>query len=409
MKVSRRKLLGTAAVGGAVATLPARARAAGKSITIAVCGDFSGTYQANSGPTATACTKLAAQEFMASHPDYNVTVLQGDHQNKPDVGAGLARQWYDQGVDLIVDCPNSAVALAVSGIAAGKNKVFIDTNAATSKLTGPSCNPNTIHWTYDDYMLSHSTGGAMVASGGKTWFFLTANYAFGQLLRDRTSAVVTAAGGKVLGDAPYPFPQTTDFSAFLLQAQASGAQVLGLASAGTDTSNQIKQAHQFGLNSSMKIAPLLMYIQSVHALGLEIAGGLELTSSYYWDLNDRTRAFTKRVLPMTPNNYPGMAQAGDYSGSLHFLKAVDAMGIDAAKKSGAAIVAQMKKMPTDDDCYGACSIRDDGRFLCPAYLFQVKMPSESKYPWDYYKVVKVTSAQDAAAPLATDGCVLTKA
>ncbi len=411
MTITRRTLVGTVAAGGVLSQLPgfSRARAAGKSLKIAVCGDFSSTYQSNSGPTAVACVKLAVQDFGAAAKGYDVEVLQGDHQNKPDVGAALARQWYDQGVDLVIDVPNSAVGLAIAGIAGEKNKAYINTNAATSNLTGPNCNAATIHLSYDTYMLSHSTGGAIVANGGKKWFFVTANYAFGQLLRDQTAQVVKAGGGQVLGDAPYPFPQTTDFSSFLLQAQASGAQVLGLASAGNDTTNLIKQARQFGLMGSMKIAGLLMYMQSVHALGLQTAQGLLTTESFYWDLNDRTRAFTKRLLPTSPTNYPSMSQAGDYAGTLAFLKAVDAMDYAAAKKSGGAIVAQMKKMPTDDDAFGKCSIREDGQFMCPSYLFEVKKPSESKYPWDYYKLVKTTSAQDSYQSMATEGCPLVKA
>ena len=410
MTITRRTVVGTAVAGGILATAPVftRARAAGKTLRIAVCGDFSSTYQANSGPTAVACVKLAVQDFGAAAKGYDVEVLQGDHQNKPDVGAGLARQWYDQGVDLVIDVPNSAVALAIAGIAAEKNKAYINTNAATSNLTGPNCNACTIHLSYDTFMLSHSTGGAIVASGGKKWYFITANYTFGQLLRDQASQVVKAAGGQVLGDALYPFPQTTDFSSFLLQAQASGAQVLGLASAGADTTNQIKQARQFGLMGQMKIAALLMYLQSVHALGLQTAQGLLTTESFYWDMNDRTRAFTKRLLPTSPTNYPSMSQAGDYAGTLAFLKAVDAMGYAAAKKSGAAIIAQMKTMPTDDDAFGKCSFREDGQFMCPSYLFEVKKPSESKYPWDYYKLVKTTSAQDSYQTLAAGGCPLVK-
>ena len=411
MEITRRTAVKAAVGGGILAGAPvfSRAKAATKPLKIAVCSDFSGPYQSVGGPTATAAVRLAVQEFGATNKNFDVEVVQGDHQNKPDVGAALARQWYDQGVDLIIDVPNSAVALAIAGIAGEKNKVFIDTNAATSKITGSNCNASTVHLSYDTYMLSHSTGGAIVAAGGKSWYFVTANYAFGQLLRDQTSEVVKKGGGKVLGDAAYPFPQTTDFSTFLLQAQASGAQVLGLASAGADTTNQIKQARQFGLMGQMKIAALLMYIQSVHALGLQTAEGLLTTESFYWDLNDRTRAFTKRLLPTSPTNYPSMSQAGDYAGTLAFLKAVDAMDFASAKASGKAIVDQMKKMPTDDDAFGKCSFRQDGQFMCPSYLFQVKSPAESKKPWDYYKLVKTTSAEESYQSMATEGCPLVKA
>lgn len=410
MNANRRALLATALAAGA-ATLPGkRARAAGKPLTIGVCSDFSGTYSDIGGETSVACVRQALEDWGASGKGYDVTVIKGDHQNKPDIGAGLARQWFDSGVDMLIDVPNSAVGLAIAGVAAEKNKAYINSNAATSALTGPKCNASTIHWTYDTYMLSHSTGGAMVATGGKSWFFITANYAFGQLLRDQTSAVIKAAGGTVVGDVAYPFPQTTDFSSFLVQAQSSGAQVLGLANAGKDTVNAIKQAQQFGITQSgMKIAGLLIYLNDVHGLGLEIAQGLVLTESFYWNLNDRTRAFTKRVLPKTPNNYPSMAQAGCYSGTLHFMKAVDAIGIAAANKSGSDIIAQMKRMPTSDDAFGECSIREDGRFMCPSYLFRVKKPGESSIAWDYYDLLHTSPAEQTFSPMATEGCPLVKA
>ena len=407
MQLTRRTILGAAVATAAVPGRPARA--AGKSLTIGVLSDFSGTYSDVGGNTSVACVRQALEDFGASGKGYDVTIVKGDHQNKPDIGAGLARQWFDSGVDLVVDVPNSAVGLAVAGVAAQKNKAYINTNAATSALTGPKCNANTIHWSYDTYMLSHSTGGAMVAAGGKSWFFITANYAFGQLLRDQTSAVVKAAGGTVVGDTAYPFPQTTDFSSFLVQAQSSGAQVLGLANAGKDTVNSIKQAHQFGITQSgMKIAGLLVYLNSVHSMGLEIAQGLVLTESFYWNLNDRTRAFMKRLLPKTPDNYPSMGQAGCYSGVLHFMKAVDAIGV-AAVGSGTAAVAQMKKMPTDDDAFGHCSIRQDGRFMCPSFLFRVKKPGESAIPWDYYDLLHTTPAEQTFEPMASEACPMVKA
>ncbi len=410
MKITRRSVLGTAAAVAAAGTLPSLpARAATKKLTIGVCSDFSGTYSDVGGETSVACVRQALQDFGAANKGYDVTVIQGDHQNKPDVGAGLARQWFDNGVDLLIDVPNSAVALAIAGVAAEKNKAYINSNAATSLLTGKQCNAQTIHWTYDTYMLSHSTGGAMVAAGGKKWFFITANYAFGQLLRDQTMAVVKAAGGTVVGDVDYPFPQTNDFSSFLVQAQSSGADVLGLANAGKDTVNSIKQAHQFGITQSgMKIAGLLIFLNDIHGIGLDTAQGLVLTESFYWNMNDRTRAFTKRVLPKTPTNYPSMGHAGCYSGTLHFMKAVDAIGVDAAS-SGAAVVTQMKAMPTDDDAFGQRTIREDGRFMCPSYLFRVKKPGESSIPWDYYDLVHTTPADQTFAPLAGEGCPLVKA
>ncbi|GAB0113196.1 ABC transporter substrate-binding protein [Acidisoma sp. C75] len=410
MRVTRRDVLGSAAAAAALAALPARrARAAdAKKLTIGVCSDFSGPYSGDAGATSLACVRQAIEDWGAAQKGYDITVIQGDHQNKPDIGAGLARQWFDNGVDMLIDVPNSAVALAIASVAKEKNRTYINSNAATTLLTGKDCNAATVHWTYDTYMLAHSTGGAMVQEGGKKWFFITADYAFGHLLRDQTAAVVKAAGGSVVGNVNYPFPQTTDFSSFLLQAQSSGAQVLGLANAGKDTVNAVKQAHQFGLTQSgMKIAGLLIYLGDVHGMGLEIAQGLILTESFYWNLNDRTRAFTKRVLPRTPNNYPSMGHAGCYSGTLHFLKAVDAIGAASALE-GDKVVAQMKKMPTDDDAFGKNYIREDGRFMCPSYLFRVKTPSESKIPWDYYDLVHQTPAKDTFEPMAEEDCPLVK-
>ena len=258
-------------------------------------------------------------------------------------------------------------------------------------------------------MLAQSTGGAMVRAGGKTWYFITADYVFGQQLQRDTSSFVNKEGGKVLGASPYPFPGTSDFSSFLISAQSSGADVLGLANAGADTVNSIKQAAEFGLNKQMKIAALLMFIQDVHGLGLEAAQGLFLTESWYWDLNDRTRAFTKHWQTIDPNHYPNMTNVGNYAGALHFLKAVKALGGADKASDGAAVVAQMKKMPAEDNVYGTTHIREDGLALVPAYLFQVKTPKESKAPWDYYKLVQESPADKAWQPLSEGGCSLVKA
>ncbi len=407
MGISRRTLI-TAAAAAATPLPRLAARAAAPTLKIGVLSDMSGPYRDIGGPTAVACVQQAIADF--GDKGWTVDVVSGDHQNKPDVGTAIVARWYDrEGVDLVIDCPNSAVGLAVANVAKEKNKAYINSNSASSLLTGKDCNANTIHWTYDTYMLGKSTGGAMVKAGGKTWFFITADYTFGHLLRDQTAMFVKAEGGKVLGNVNYPFPQTTDFSSYLVQAQASGAQVLGLANAGKDTVNSVKQAHEFGVNKKMRIAGLLVFLNDVHGMGLEIAQGLILTESFYWDMNDRTRAFTKRVLPRTPNNYPSMGQAGDYSGTLHFLKAVHDMGVPAAKKSGADIIARMKKIPTDDDAYGKAYIREDGRFMCPAYLFRVKTPAESKKPWDYYTLLGTTPAAEAFMSPKVEGCPLMKA
>jgi branched-chain amino acid transport system substrate-binding protein len=393
----------------AAATLPliGRAHAQTPTIKIGVLNDQSGPYRDTGGITSVACAKLAVQEFAAK--GFNVEVISADHQNKPDVGAAIAREWYDRdGVDMILDVPTSSVALAVAGVAKEKNKLHINVGAATVDLTGKACAPSVIHYTYDTWMLAKSTGGATVKAGGDSWYFITADYAFGQQLQKDTTNLVVASGGKVLGSSAYPFPGTTDFSSFLLQAQASGAKVLGLANAGADTVNSIKQAKEFGI--TMKIASMLMFLTDVNALGLDVAQGLTLTESFYWDLNDKTRAFTERVKKVSPNNWPNMIHAGCYSGTLHFLKAVTDIGAAAAKSgTGTAIAERMKKMPTEDDAFGKGSIRADGRGMFPSYLFQVKKPSESKGKWDYYNLIATTPPDQAWRPLAEGGCYYIKA
>ena len=402
-------MLGSA-VAAAAGLTPRVGRAQIPVIKIGVMNDQSGPYKDVTGPTSVACVRQALEDFGVAGKGWNVEVLVADHQNKPDIGATIARQWLDRdGVDVIMDVPTSSVALAVQAILREKNKVYINSGATTSQLTGTQCSPNLIHWLGDTFMLARSTGGAMVQAGGDSWYFITADYAFGQQLRKDTSTLVTAAGGKVLGDSPYPFPDTADFSAFLVKAQASGAKVLGLANAGADTVNAIKQAHEFGFDKAMRIAALLLTITGIPALGLEVAQGLVLTESFYWDLNDRTRSFTKRVVPKTPANWPNMVHASCYSGALHYLKTVADMGVAEAKKDGVATVNRMKAMPFDDDCFGTGTIRQDGRALVPAYLFQVKTPAESRGPWDYYKLLATTPGSEAFRPLAEGGCPFIKA
>ena len=406
MTLRRRSVL----TGSAAAALPLirPVRAQGTPVKIGVLNDLSGPYMNTGGLTSVACVKQAVEEF-GSH-GFNVEVISADHQNKPDLAVSIARQWFDRdGVDMLIDVPTSSVALAVQSVVKEKNKVYINSGAASSALTGEQCSPNFVHWTYDTYMLGKSTGGAMVKAGGDSWFFMTADYAFGKQLQADTTSFVQAAKGTVKGAATYPFPSTTDFSSFLVQAQSSGAKVLGLCNAGADTVNSIKQANEFGVNASMKIAALLMFITDVHALGLDVAKGLILTESFYWDLNDRTRAFTKRVLPKTPNNYPNMIHAGCYSGTLHYLKTVAALGAADAKKDGVATVNKMKATEVDDDCFGKTKIREDGRNLVPAFLFEVKKPAESKAPWDYYNLVATTPGDEAFRPLAEGHCSFVKA
>jgi branched-chain amino acid transport system substrate-binding protein len=409
MTISRRGLLGSAAIAATAAALPiGRARAQTPKLKIGVLNDMSGPYRDTSGMTSVVCARQAAKE-MAGH-GFDVEIVFADHQNKPDVGAGIARQWFDRdNVDMLIDVPNSAVALAVQSVANEKNKVYINSGAATSDLTGKNCTPTFIHWTYDTYMLAHSTGGALVKAGGDSWFFMTADYAFGQKLQSDTTALVKAAGGKVMGSVAYPFPGTTDFSSFLVQAQASGAKVLGLANAGNDTVNSIKQAREFGVNQKMKIAALLMFITDVHALGLDTAQGLNLTESFYWDLNDKTRSFLKRVVAETPKNYPNMAHAGVYAGTLHYLKVAAKIGADKAKADGREMVKAMKAVEWEDDCFGKGRIREDGRNLVPSYLFEVKKPSQSKGEWDTYNLVATLPNGEAFRPLNEGGCPMIKA
>ncbi len=408
MTIRRRQLLTAAAALPALAPL-SRARAQGRTLTIGVLNDQSGPYMNTGGLTSVLCAKQAIEDFGAAAKGITVEVISADHQNKPDLAVSISRQWFDRdGVDMILDVPTSSVALAVQAVAREKDKVFLASGPATVALTGAQCSPSFVHWTYDTYMLAKSNGGAMVRSGGDTWYFLTADYAFGKQLQSDTTDLIKASGGKVLGASAYPFPGTTDFSSFLLQAQASGAKVLGLANAGSDTVNSIKQAAEFGINKSMKLSALLMFITDVHALGLQVAQGLNLTESFYWDLNDGTRRFTDKIKAKSPNNWPNMIHAGCYSATLHYLKSVHDMGVAEAKKSGAATVARMKKMPVEDDCFGKTTIREDGRNLTPAYLFEVKKPAESKGAWDYFKLVASTPGEQVYRPLAEGHCPFIK-
>jgi branched-chain amino acid transport system substrate-binding protein len=384
--------------------LAARAEITGKVIKIGVLNDQSGLYADLAGQGSVAAAKMAAEEFGNKIGDAKIEVIFADHQNKPDVGSNIARQWYDvDGVDVIVDVPTSSVALAVSQVTRDKNKVFLGSSPGTSDLTGKACSPNTIHWTYDTYALAHTTGSAVVQTGGDTWFFLTADYAFGQALERDTSAVVTESGGKVLGSVKHPL-NTTDFSSFLLQAQSSKAKVIGLANAGGDTINSIKAAAEFGIvKGGQKLAGLLVFLSDIHALGLQTAQGLLLSESFYWDKNDQTRAFSKKYAQKMGGKMPTMAQAGVYSSVVHYLKAVKALNSDA---DGKAVVAQMKKTPTDDPAFGKGTIREDGRKMHPMYLYEVKKPSESKGAWDYYKLVKEVPADKAFRPLDKGDCPL---
>jgi branched-chain amino acid transport system substrate-binding protein len=402
--LSRRALLGSIGASAGLTRRPARAQP--PVLRLGVMTDLSGPYSGATGINCVNCTRQAVQEFTASR-QMNVEIVVADHQNKADVGAAIARQWCDQGgVDALVDVPSSAVALAVNGVVREKNKILLDSGAATADLTGKQCSPNTLSWTFDNYMLAKSTGPAVVKAGGDKWFFVTADYVFGHQLQADTTRFVQEAGGTVIGSRVYPFPDTTDFAGVLVQAQASGANVLGLANSGADSINCIKQAREFGLMKTMRIAALALWNPDMHAVGLEIAQGLVLTETYYWDLNARTRAFMDRIKPKTPDLWPNAIQAGCYAATLHYLKAAAEMGIPAVKADGAATMARMKAMPTDDDCFGPGRIREDGRKLTPAYLFQVKSPAESTGPWDTSKVIASTPGDEAFRPLSEGGCPL---
>ena len=379
-----------------------------KVVTIGVLNDMSSLYADIGGPNAVVAVKMAVEDSGLLAKGWKIDVIAADHQNKPDVGVNIARQWIDtQKVDAIADTPNSGVALAVSNVVKEKNAVLLNNGGASADLTGKACNANTISYTYDTYMLANGTGKALTKAGGDSWFFLTADYAFGAALERDTSSVVTANGGKVLGGVKHPL-NTSDFSSFLLQAQNSKAKVIGLANAGGDTTNAIKQAAEFGIvMGGQKLAALLLFINDVHGLGLKTAQGLTFTESFYWDLNDGTRAWSKRFSEKVNNHaMPSMTQAGNYAAVLHYLKALDALG--GNPHDGAKVVAKMKEIPTDDPLFGKGPLRIDGRRIIPAYLFEVKKPEESKNPWDYYKLVATISPEDAARPLSESECPLVK-
>ncbi|MBN8959440.1 MAG: ABC transporter substrate-binding protein [Rhizobiales bacterium] len=398
------KVIALSALALALACGTAHAQYSGGVIKIGVMNDMSGVYADVSGPGGVEAAKMAVEDFGAEKKGMKVEVIGGDHQNKPDVGSNMARSWIDtQGVDVIVDVPTSSVALAVNQVVKEKNKVFLASGPATSDLTGPQCSPNLVHWTYDTWALANGTGKAIVKTGGDTWFFLTADYAFGHALERDTAAVVEKNGGKVIGKVRTPFPGT-DFSSFLLQAQSSKAKIIGLANAGGETINSIKQAAEFGITQGgQNLAGLLVFITDVHSLGLKTAQGLIFTSAYYWDRNDASRDFAKRFAPRYKGHMPTMVQAGVYASVLHYLKAVEALKNDS---DGKAVVAKMKEMPTDDPLFGKGTIRADGRKLHDMYLLEVKKPEESKAPWDYLKVRATIPAAEAFRPLNEGKCPL---
>ncbi|MBR1268343.1 ABC transporter substrate-binding protein [Bradyrhizobium sp. AUGA SZCCT0222] len=394
--------------GTALTLAASGALAQDKTVKVGVLTDNSGLYSDLGGAGSTLAAQMAIEDSGLAAKGWKIDVISADHQNKPDIATTIARQWIDvEKVDIFMDVLNSGVALAVNNLVKEKNAIMINTGAATSDLTNAQCSPNTIHWVYDTYMLANSTGQALVKSGGDTWYFLTADYAFGHALERDTAAVVTKSGGKVIGNVRHPL-NSSDFSSFLLQAQASKAKIVGMANAGGDTTNTIKQASEFGIVAGgQKLAGLLLFITDVHSLGLKVAQGLNFTETFYWDLNDDTRAFSKRFSERMKNKaMPSMVQAGVYSGLIHYFKTVDAMG--GNPHDGIKVVEKMKAAPTDDPLFGKGTIRADGRKLHPAYLFEVKKPAESKGPWDYYKLIGTTPGDQAFRPLSESACPLVK-
>jgi branched-chain amino acid transport system substrate-binding protein len=377
-------------------------------LRLGVLTDMSSLYADITGPGSVAAAKMAVEDFLASPHKIkrSIEVISGDHMNKADAGANITREWIDRsGVDAVIDVPNSAVALAVRNVVQQKNRVLLVSGASSSDLTGKSCSPNLIHWTYDTYALSSGVARAIVASGGKSWFTLTADYAFGHAMEQEIKSVVQQLGGSVVGGVRTPI-NTQDFSSFLLQAQASKAQIVALVNAGGDTINSIKQSVEFGVAAGgQRVVATVLYLSDVHSLGLKVAQGLQFTEAFYWDLNDGTRDFAKRFAPRNNGRYPTAIQAGVYGEVLHYLKAVDALG---SSDDGKVVVEKMKKLPTDDSLFGKGTIRADGRKLHNMYLFEVKKPDESKYPWDYYKVIKTIPPSEAFRPLEEGGCDFVK-
>ncbi len=398
----RTLLFGTALMT-TLGAVPALALAQNIDLKLGVLNDRSGVYADLAGEGSVVAARMAVEDFGAADKGINVEIISADHQNKPDIGSSIAREWYERdGVDAILDVPTSSVALAVADITAKMDKVFIDSGAGSTELTGAQCKPTTIHWTYDTAALANGTGKAVTDAGGKKWFFLTADYAFGHSLEEQTAKVVEANGGEVVGTVNVPFP-ATDFSSFLLQAQGSGADVIGLANAGGDTVNAIKQASEFGITQAgQKLAALLMFVTDVHALGAQTAQGLSLTEAFYWDQNDDTREWSKRF-EERHGSKPTMVQAGVYSGTMHYLRAVEAVG----GKDSKAVIAKMKETPFDDPLFGKGHIRGDGRAIHDMYLFEVKSPDESTGEWDLYKQVATISGDDAFLPM-LDQCDFTK-
>ena len=408
--ISRRAVLHAGAAVSAAAALPRRARAADKPIRIGVLTDMTGAYAANTGPGSVLGAQMAVEDFMHAHPAIKAEVVQADLQLKPDVALAIAADWFDnKGVDVVTDVPLSSAAFAIGDLAKQKDKLAIFTGGASADITGPKCGPNHLHWVYDTWSMPHGVVDASVKEGANTWFFITADYAFGHSLQKDAASFVTAADGKVLGQALAPFPGTTDFSSFLVQAKASGAKAIGLANGGSDTVNCIKQAAEFGImKGGQKVAGLIFLLHDVHGVGLDAAQGVLLTEPFYWNLNAGTRDFGKRFAARFNGVMPGSVHAGQYSAVTHYLKAAAAMGADKAIASGRAAVAQMQAMPTDDPLFGKGKVRTDGRVIHDMHLFEVKSPSQSKQAWDYYTLRRTVPAEQAFRPLDQGNCPMVR-
>ncbi len=407
--IGRRTILGSGLAAGAMLARPRRPRAEAGTIRVGVLTDMGGAYAANTGPGSVLAAQMAAEDFMRANPGVKVEILSADMQLKPDVALAIAGDWFDnKGVDLLTDLPLSSAAFAVGEMARHKDKLAIFTGAASADLTGPKCGPNHLHWAYDTWSMPHAVVESVVRQGGDTWFFITADYAFGHALARDSASFVVADGGRVLGEAAHPFPGTTDFSAFLVQARASGAKVIGLANGGGDSVNCIKQAAEFGIREGgQKVAGMLLLINDVHGMGLQAAQGVLVGEPYYWNFDEGTRGFARRFAARRPGSpMPNSPQAGQYSGVTHYLKAVAAMGVDKAKASGRAAVAQMRAIPVVDPIFGRSTIRPDGRVIHDMHLFEVKAPAESREPWDYYALRGTVAAEQAFRPLDQGKCPL---
>ena len=408
--LGRRSLLATGLAAGTSLSLPARA-ATPQIIRIGVLTDMAGAYAANTGPGSVLATQMGIEDFAKAHPDIKVELVAADMQLKPDVALAIAGDWFDnKGVDVVMDLPLSSAAFAVGEMAKARDKLAIYTGAASADITGPRCGPNHLHWAYDTWSMPHGVVDALVKEGGNTWFFLTADYAFGHSLANDSASFVTAAGGKVLGEATHPFPGTTDFSAYLIQAKASGAKVIGLANGGSDTQNCIKQAAEFGLmKGGQKVAGMLLLINDVHGMGLQSAQGVLLSEPYYWNLDDGTRSFAKRFAArMTTGAMPNSPQAGQYSAVTHYLKSVASVGVDKAKSSGRGMIAAMRSVPVQDPIFGKSEIRADGRVIHDMHLFEVKAPAQSTGPWDYYSLRRTIPMEEAFRPIALGNCPMVR-